>query len=139
MKRNSVILWVVVGVAAALVLWIFLSQPGTADLKGNFKEIAFTRNEQNTGPVVRVYAVTLSDTLWKEMTDYGNFMPYNKYGNTKVYFFLNNKPYPKEVTIGDINFDSSFNKYCIGLYQKDVMSQVSLKKMPFRGQLTEMR
>lgn len=131
-------MWLIVGVAAALVLWNFLSQPGTADLKGNFKETAFTRNEQNTGPVIRVYAVTLSDTLWKEMTDYGNFMPYNKYGNTKVYFFLNNKPYPKQVTIGDINFDSSFNKYCIGIYQKDVMSQVSFKKMPFKVQLAGM-
>jgi len=131
MKNKRAILWVFVLVVLALILWNVFTQPGTADLKGNFKEAAFTRNEQNTGPVIRVYAVTLSDTLWKQMVDYGNFMPYNKYGNTKVYFFLNSKPYPKQVTIGDVNFDSRFNKYCIGLYQKDVMSQVSLKKLPF--------
>jgi len=131
MKNKRALLWGFVVIALALMLWNVLSQPGTADLKGNFKEAAFIRNDQNTGPVIRVYAVTLSDTLWKQMNDYGNFMPYNKYGNTKVYFFLNTRPYPKKVTIGDVNFDSQFNKYCIGLYQKDVMSQVSLKKMPF--------
>ncbi|WCT14064.1 hypothetical protein [Mucilaginibacter jinjuensis] len=134
MKNKRAILWVVIIIALLLVLWNVFTQPGPADLKGNFKEVAFTRNEQNTGPVIRVYAVTVSDTLWKEMIDYGNFMPYNKYGNTKVYFFLNRNPYPKQLTIGNINFDSRFNNYCIGLYQKDVMSQVNLKKLPFAAE-----
>lgn len=131
MKNKKAILWVVIITALGLVLWNVFTQPGPADLKGNFKEIAFIRNEQNTGPVIRVYAVTVSDTLWKEMIDYGNFMPYNKYGNTRVYFFLKNGPYPKQVTIGNDSFDDKFKNYCIGLYQKDVMSQVSLKKIPF--------
>jgi hypothetical protein len=65
------------------------------------------------------------------MINYGNFMPYNKYGNTTVYFFLNKKPFPKQLTIGSPYFDSKFNNYCIAVYQKDVMSQVSLKKLPF--------
>ncbi len=131
MRNKKAILWAIVVIALGLVLWNVFTQPGPADLKGNFKEVAFIRNEQNTGPVIRVYAVTLSDTLWKEMINYGNFMPYNKYGNTRVYFFLNKNPYPKQLTIGGNNFDSKFNSYCIGLYQKDVMSQVSLKKLPF--------
>jgi hypothetical protein len=131
MKNKRSILLAVVIIALGLVLWNVFTQPGPADLKGNFKEVAFIRNEQNTGPVIRVYAVTLSDTLWKEMVDYGNFMPYNKYGNTKVYFFLNKNPYPMQVKIGSNNFDSKFNNYCIGIYQKDIMSQVSLKKLPF--------
>ena len=133
MKTKRVVLGAVVIIALVLVLWNVFTQPGPADLKGNFRQVAFIRNEQNTGPVMRVYAVTVTDTLWKEMTDYGNFMPYNKYGNTRVYFFLNKNPYPKQVTISSNsnNFDSKFNNYCIGLYQKDVMSQVSLKKAPF--------
>lgn len=135
MKNKKAILWVVIITALILVLWNVFTQPGPADLKGSFKEVAFIRNEQNTGPVIRAYAVTLSDTLWKEMIDYGNFMPYNKYGNTRVYFFLNKGPYPKQVTIGNNNnFDTKFNTYCIGLYQKDVMSQVSLKKTPFAAE-----
>jgi hypothetical protein len=131
MKNKKAILFAVIIIALGLILWNVFTQPGPADLKGNFKEVAFIRNEQNTGPVIRVYAVTLTDTLWKEMVNYGNFMPYNKYGNTRVYFFLNQNPYPKQLTIGNINFDSRFNNYCIGMYQKDVMSQVSLKKLPF--------
>lgn len=131
MRNKKAILLLIVISALGLVFWNVFTQPGPADLKGNFKEVAFIRNGQNTGPVIRVYAVTLSDTLWKEMIDYGNFMPYNKYGNTKVYFFLNKNPYPKQLTIGSNNFDSRFKAYCIGIYEKDVMSQVSLKKWPF--------
>jgi hypothetical protein len=131
MRNKKAILWSIVVIALGLILWTVFTQPGPADLKGNFKEVAFIRNEQNTGPVIRVYAVVVSDTLWKEMIDYGNFMPYNKYGNTTVYFFLNKNPYPKQLIIGSNNFDSKFNNYCIGVYQKDVMSQVSLKKLPF--------
>ena len=107
-------------------------QPGVKDLKGNFKQVAFYRNENNTGPVIRVYAVSLTDTLWKEMQTYGNYMPYNKYGNTKVYFFLEGKPFPDKVYAEDGNFEAKYQKYCIGMYQKDVMSQVSIKKYPYQ-------
>jgi hypothetical protein len=131
MKSKRLLIGFFILIAMAAILWNVLSQPGTADLKGNFKQVAFSRSIQNSGPVIRVYAVTLSDTLWKQMSEYGDYMPYNKYGSTKVYFFLNSGPYPKQVSIGDVNFDSKFNSYCLGVYQKDVMSQVTLKKLPF--------
>jgi hypothetical protein len=131
MKSKRLLIGFLIVIAMATILWNVLSQPGVADLKGNFKQVAFSRSIQNSGPVIRVYAVTLSDTLWKQMSEYGDYMPYNKYGNTKVYFFLNTAPYPKQVSLGDVNFDSKFNGYCVGFYQKDVMSQVRLKKLPF--------
>ena len=89
--------YLAIGAIILLMGWFIfdsLSLPGVGDLKGNFQEVATYRNENNTGPIVRVYAVTVADTLWREMRQYGDFMPYTKYGNTKVYFFRQGQPVP---------------------------------------------
>ncbi|AMR29013.1 hypothetical protein A0257_19175 [Hymenobacter psoromatis] len=109
-----------------------LSQPGVGDLKGGFREAATYRNENNTGPIVRVYAVTVADTLWQQMRQYGDFMPYTKYGNTKVYFFRQGQPVPKEVRPGEVNFDPEFNPNCLAKYEKEVMGNVTFQRYPGR-------
>ncbi len=113
------------------MIWNAINEPGIKDLKGNFKELVFIRNEQNTGPVIRIYAVSLDNENWDAMKQYGNYMPHNKYGNTKIYFFLNNKETPNSLNFGDINIDERFKKYCIAVYEKDGMSQTSLRRHPF--------
>ncbi len=129
-KSRNGIFAIIVVLLASVMIWNAYTQPGTESLKGNFNQVAFLRNEQNTGPIIRVYAVTVTDTAWKEMTDYGNYMPYNKYGNTKVYYFLRNKPYPIVLKLGKVNFDKEFNAHCLGMYQKDFLSQVTFQKYP---------
>ena len=104
------------------------TQPGVQDLKGNFKEAAFYRNENNTGPVIRIYAVSVADTLYKEMLDYGNLMPHTKYGTTTVYFFSNSLPVPKTLSSDTPHFNPAFSANCIGVYEKNGMSQVSFTK-----------
>jgi hypothetical protein len=124
-----------IGAIILLMGWFIfdsLSQPGVGDLKGNFQEVATYRNENNTGPIVRIYAVTVADTLWREMRQYGDFMPYTKYGNTKVYFFRQGQPVPKVVQPGQENFSSEFNKYCLAKYEKEVMGNVSFKPYPLQ-------
>jgi len=121
-------------VVALLVIWFIadaVDEPSVQDLKGNFEEVAFYRNENNTGPIIRIYAVTLTDTLWQEMEQYGNFMPHTKYGNTRVYFFLQGQPIPKEVYPGEENFPAELQKYCLARYEKDAMGNVSFRKYPF--------
>ena len=118
-------------ITIAYILWSSFSQPGPGGLKGDFKEIASVRNEQNTGPVVRAYAVALNDTLWGEMSTYGNYMPYTKYGTTTVYFFLNSKPVPSSLSLNQQDLSNAFKTACIGKYEKSVMGQVSLLKFPF--------
>lgn len=119
-------------IVTGYIIWTSLSQPGPQGLPGNFKEVAFTRNEQNTGPVVRAYAVTVSDTLWSEMNQYGEYMPYTKYGTTTVYFFLNSGPAPGSLSLTNEMIKDEFKSYCIGQYEKSTMGQVSLLKFPFR-------
>jgi hypothetical protein len=127
--RNGILL-----ILFALLLYIVYDatmQPGPADLKSGFTEVASYRNENNTGPVIRIYAVILKDTLWEEMKEYGNYMPHTKYGNTKVYFFSKDKPFPDKVFPGKENFESRFEPFCLAIYEKDAMSSVSVKKNPF--------
>lgn len=106
-------------------------RPGVDDLKGNFKELAFTRNEQNTGPVSRIYVISVSDTLWGNMLKFGNYMPHNKYGTTRVFFFLENTPAPDKLYFGQENLSPVFKKYCIARYEKNSMSHVSFMRYPF--------
>jgi len=121
-------------VVILLLIWFIadaVNEPGVQDLKGDFTEVAFYRNENNTGPIVRIYAVTLTDTLWQQMEQYGNFMPHTKYGTTKVYFFLQSKPVPKEVYPGEENFPVELQKYCLARYEKNTMGTASFRKYPF--------
>lgn len=127
--------YTLLAVAAALVIWFIydsFSLPSVDDLKGDFKEVAFYRNENNTGPIVRIYAVTVADTLWEEMQAYGDYMPHTKYGNTKVYFFLESQPVPEQVQPGQENFEQQYQQYNVARYEKDAMGQVSFMKYPYR-------
>lgn len=129
-KQRYVLIALTVAILS-FILWDSLSQPGVKDLRGRLTQVAFYRNEQNTGPIVRIYAVTVTDTLWNEMKQFGDYMPYNKYGNTKVYFFLSNRPFPVSVFPSEGNFDQQYRGNCIAKYEKDAMSQTSLVKNPF--------
>ena len=118
-------------ILVAGVLWMLQDsffQPGVKDLNGNFKEIAFNRNENNTGPVNRIYVVSVSDTLFKGMIAYGNLQPHTKYGTTKVYFFRNRTSLPKSINVTEPHFNFRFNANCIGVYVKNGMSEISFAK-----------
>lgn len=121
----------VVGILVLSIFWNSFSQPGVQDLEGDFKRVAFFKNENNTGPVERIYAVTITDTLWGEMEKYGAYMPHTKYGNTKVYFFLEKDPAPELLMPGQENFEQRFREYCLARYEKDAMGQVAFVKDPF--------
>jgi hypothetical protein len=119
---------------AALVIWIMvdsLSQPGVSELKGEYTEKAFYRNENNTGPIVRIYAVHVADSLWEEMEKYGNYMPHTKYGNTKVFFFSEIENTPNELSPESPYFDPSLEVFCTAMYEKTAMGQVRFVKYPF--------
>ena len=122
-------------IVIAGIAWMLkdsFTQPGVKDLKGNFRETAFYRNENNTGPVIRIYAVSVSGNYWDEMLEYGNLMPHTKYGTTKVYFFKNTLPVPQKLTANEPHFETALNPNCIALYEKDGMNRVSILKSPLK-------
>lgn len=122
-------------ISVALIAWFIydtLSIPSVSDLEGDFKEVAMYRNENNTGPIQRIYAVTVKDTLWQQMQTYGDMMPHTKYGNTKVYFFLQGSPVPTAVQPGQVDFSERFQEYTVAKYEKDAMGQVSFVRFPYK-------
>ncbi|CAN5577378.1 hypothetical protein BH23BAC1_BH23BAC1_46850 [soil metagenome] len=132
MGKNKKLRWFIVFISIVIgfIIYDSFSQPGVHELEGNFKEISMYRNENNTGPIIRIYAVTTSDTLWTEMKKYGDLMLHTKYGNTKVYFFSENQPVPDHLYPGDRNFDENYDSYCLAKYEKDIMDQVSFTRYP---------
>jgi len=120
-------------IVLALVVWFVLeatNQPGISELPGEPAELAFVRNENNTGPVKRVYVVGITDTLWNTMEAYGNYMPHNKYGNTRVYFFLKGQPFPENPDLDD-PVSADLQPFCLGRYEKNAMGSESFVRYPF--------
>lgn len=122
-------------VVIGIMVWVTVdtfNQPGIGDLDIEFEEIVSYRNENNTGPVIRMYAVSTPDTAWQAMKEYGDFMPHTKYGNTKVFFFDHNGKMPQALSPGDPIFESEFLPHCLAIYEKSAMGEVKMTKFPFR-------
>lgn len=130
-KKNYIILAVILLIA--VMIWNVASEPGIKDLAGNFKEVAFIRNEQNSGPVIRIYAVTVKGEPWAEMQQYGNYMPHTKYGTTRIYFFSENKSYPSSLSLEDPHISPEMEENCLAIYEKDGMSQVKIQQHPYKN------
>ncbi len=118
-------------VAAAYFLFDSLSQPNTGTLKGNFRETAMYRNPNNTGPITRIFAVSVEDPLWNEMRQYGEMMPYTKYGTTTVYFFRSGGAVPREILPEPPHFDPGLRSGCLARYHKNAMGTATLDQFPF--------
>lgn len=130
-KNKKNLLLLALAIIIGYIVYDSASQPTVADLQGGFREVAMYRNENNTGPIVRVYAVSVQDTHSKDIRRYGDLMPYTKYGTTTVYFFDAAKPFPNNLTAGEPHFDTKFGPNCLAVYRKDANGQVSLDENPF--------
>lgn len=105
---------------------------GQPDFSIEITEVASDRNPNNTGPVHRVYAVTVSDAIWEDMKGYGEIQPYTKYGTTRVYFFSEDSQFPTEVNYSGAPFGAKFEASCLAVYEKNATGLVSLRRYPFR-------
>ena len=133
--KSKYIIYSIAVIVIVLVFWIgavTFTQPGITDLQGSYTEVSTYRNENNTGPVIRIYSVYAADTLWEDMEAYGNFMPHNKYGNTKVFFFSDSAQTPKELFPEEPYFDPAYQAYCVGKYEKSAMGETNMLRFPFQ-------
>jgi hypothetical protein len=131
LKNKKTYLLIAVLLIIAVMIWNVVNEPGIRDLKGNFKEISFIRNEQNSGPVIRIYAVTVEGKPWNEMEQYGNYMPHTKYGITRIFFFPEDESHPSKLVIGEKNIPEAMAENCLAIYEKDGMGQVSFRQYPY--------
>ncbi|WP_286756398.1 hypothetical protein [Roseivirga sp. UBA838] len=121
-----------VGTILILMMWKTFSQKGVSHLDTSFREVARYRNENNTGPVRRVYVVAVNDTNWTDLEAYGNFQPHSKLGTTEVFFFLEGQDVPTTLNGSAPYFSSSYNQQVIAHYEKNPSGLVSFKMFPFR-------
>jgi hypothetical protein len=126
MQKKSKKLWII-AVPLILILGYFIydaySQPSIEDIPGDFTEVAFVRNENNKGGIIRIYAVTVGDQLNAQYDKCADMFPVNDYGSiTKVYFFDKNKPYPTSLNLEEPHYDTA--KY----EAINILSRIGLKK-----------
>jgi len=131
LKNKKIIFLILIALTLGFIIYDSTSLPSAKDLEGNFKEVAVYRNENNTGPITRVYAVTVEGRLWDEMKKYGDLMPYTKYGTTTVYFFDASQKAPDKLAETAPHFDAALNPGCLATYSKDQNGEVSFKKSSF--------
>lgn len=103
-----------------------VSQP--SKLKGNFQETAFYRNENNDGPVIRIYSVMVENPNGADYKGYGDAMPYTLHGNTKVFFFDAKDPAPTELKFSFPHFDTTQYKP-IKIYERNGADQKSIRNL----------
>ncbi|MFD2744462.1 MULTISPECIES: hypothetical protein [Sphingobacterium] len=112
--KSRKIIWFVGALSLLLIyfVWDSYSQPNIKDVPGDFEEVAFVRNEQNKGGIVRIYAVTVGDPTQAQYEQCADLFPTNDYGSvTKIYFFDKNGSYPTELTLEEPHFETG--KYSV--------------------------
>ncbi|MCG8321379.1 MAG: hypothetical protein MI921_17885 [Cytophagales bacterium] len=132
MKINKIIVWTFAALILGIV-YITFNQPGDERFSTRFKEITFLRNENNTGPINRIYAIYVQDSVWQDIESYAATKPYTKYGSTKVYFFMEDYPGESFLSWQKPNVLPSRQKACIAFYHKENNGRVTFRKYPFNG------
>jgi hypothetical protein len=126
LKRTKLIYYLLGAVAGIIVYQIInssLSQPGLEQFKGKYEELGFYRNENNTGPVVRVLAIRSLDPHPEWMKEFANQQPHTKYGKTLVFFFSEEVDQPVELTLSPPHFPRELDSFLIASYEKTPMGE----------------
>ena len=109
-RQSKKIWWISAGLVIILGYFIYdaYTQPSIEDLPGDFKEVAFVRNENNKGGIIRIYAVSVGDPQNAQYDACADLFPVNDYGSvTRIYFFDGNTPYPTQLQIEEPHYDTT--------------------------------
>ncbi|AIM37802.1 hypothetical protein ACFX5U_14000 [Sphingobacterium sp. SG20118] len=110
MKKNKRI-WLIIVPILAILAFMFkdsFTQKSIEDLPGNFKEVAFVRNEQNKGGIIRIYAISVGNPTEADYKACLDLLPVNDYGSTTTaYFFDQHAPYPTSLTLEAPHYDGN--------------------------------
>ncbi|MBL1407299.1 hypothetical protein [Sphingobacterium faecale] len=110
MKNNKRVWFIAIPIILILgyLIWDSFSQPTIKDIPGDFEEVAFVRNEQNKGGIVRIYAVTVGDMSNADFDACSDLFPTNDYNSvTRIFFFDKNHPYPTQLQLEPPYYDTT--------------------------------
>lgn len=106
-----------------------LSQPGNERFEGKYEQLGFYRNENNTGPVQRVFAVKVLDADTEWMKEFGEAQPHTKYGKTFVFFFSGEVPSTFDLSAKEPYFSSEYLPFLVAKYEKTPMGESRFELM----------
>jgi len=116
-----------IAVLAAMFFDLF-SAENINNIEGDFKQIGFVRNENNTGPIKRLYAYNVSDTLWENIEKHANLLPHTKYGTTEVYYFLDAGIRTIQLKLNDSQASLKGKENCVAHALKNGMGELHFSK-----------
>lgn len=96
--------------------------------EGKYEELGKYRNENNTGPVVRIFAVKALDPNESWMREYGDSQPHTKYGKTIIFFFSEDIDQKIELSPKEPYIDQKLESYVLYTYEKTPMGEVRFKQ-----------
>lgn len=96
--------------------------------EGKYEELGKYRNENNTGPVVRIFAVKALDSDEKWMREFGDSQPHTKYGKTIVFFFSDEIDQKVELSPREPYIDQNLESFVLFVYEKTPMGEVRFTK-----------
>lgn len=130
--KSSKLIFVFIGIVMVILLAYILkesfSQPGKERFNGKFEEMGFYRSENNTGPVIRIYAVRVLEPNEELMREFGNAQPHTKYGRTLVFFFSSQAGNDVGLSPKPPYFSTELQSHLISTYEKTPMGEVRFVK-----------
>ena len=99
------------------------SEQGIAAYQDQFEEVGYFRNENNTGPVLRIYAYQTQVEDPEVLKSFADLLPHTKYGRTLVFFV--NEPVKAPVALSPESpyFPTSLSPSIFAKYEKTPMGE----------------
>lgn len=89
------------------------------DIPGGFDRVAYVRNENNQGGIYQYYAFTVTDTSVADYIALVEMLPFHgKTGETTVFFFDKDRPFPKLLELKNPHFDTT-EYFPVAVYIRD--------------------
>ena len=130
MKRNQWLVifigTIVLGVLGLIVKESF-SGKGVADYQDQFEEIGYFRNENNTGPILRVYAFRTKEQDPEVLKSFADLLPHTKYGRTIVFFVAESWKDPVVLSPESPYFPEPLRPHLFAKYEKTPMGEQQLE------------
>ena len=130
MKRPSaliIILGITVFIILAMIVKESFSEQGIAAYQDQFEEVGYYRNENNTGPVLRIYAYRTQVEDPEVLKSFADLLPHTKYGRTLVFFVNESVKATVVLSPESPYFPESLSPFIFAKYEKTPMGEQQLE------------
>ena len=132
MKRPSALI-ILLGITVFIILGVIVkesfSEQGIAAYQDQFEEVGYYRNENNTGPVLRIYAYRTLVEDPEVLKSFADLLPHTKYGRTLVFFVAESWKDPVVLSSESPYFPELLSSHLFAKYEKTPMGEQQLEML----------